>query len=70
MGPNQRRPANFLKALRNDSFKTSLIDYLLNSWEQNAYSVLVRNKVVFVTHEEKCYKFEARDNKMIKSEDI
>jgi hypothetical protein len=34
-GPAQKRPSNWIQALRNANFKESLIEFLVNSWEDD-----------------------------------
>ena len=52
-GPQQRRPNNFMKALRNDHFKTALISYLVESWNDDALANILVSRILFVTCEEK-----------------
>ena len=51
-GHGQKRPDNWLDALRNDNFKKSLMEYLISSWEDDS---------------DVCYSFSVRENKIIKT---
>lgn len=63
-GPLQQRPTDFIKALRNDDFKKSLVEFLVESWKDDSFSVFMGNKIVYITHNENCYSFRVRDGKM------
>lgn len=65
-GPRQRRPANFLGALRQDSFKKSLVTYLNSEWENNNYQAIIGDKVLYVTDENQCNKYFTENEKVIK----
>lgn len=67
-GPNQQRQPDFLKSLRNDQFKESLVSFLVASWDDDSLSSIIGNKLLYVTSKEKCYLFQQKDNKIIKSE--
>ena len=43
-GPSQKRPSNWIAALRNTKFKESLIAFLLQSWKDDDNAQLFRGK--------------------------
>ena len=45
-GHGQKRPGNWLDALRSDSFKKSLIEYLISSWEDDSLSSILGDKTI------------------------
>ena len=67
-GPGQKRPANWLNALLNDSFKVALVGSLVSYWEKDEVLPLLGSKVLFVNSGDKCFAFKSINNAMIKSE--
>ena len=59
-GPQQRRPGDFIKALRNDFFKTALIHHFVESWNDGALAHILDSKTIFVTCEENVTSLEGR----------
>lgn len=57
-GPNQHRPEDFVKMLRNDNFKREIVRFLKESWSENSMAPILGSKVVHITYEECCYKIE------------
>lgn len=49
-GPQQTRPADFLKELRNDKFKTALVTFLSNHWESNDVAPFIVEKEIILDH--------------------
>lgn len=49
-GSEQTRPANFSNELRNESFKTSLVKFLIEHWSSNVEEVkqLIGNKTLYI----------------------
>ena len=47
-GIGQKRPGNWLQALRNSSFKKSLIEFLVKVWSDDSSSEISRDKVLFL----------------------
>ena len=55
-GPCQKRPPKWLNALRNDNFKNSLIEFLVNAWSsKNEYSTIIGDKVLYANVGDMCY---------------
>ena len=67
-GPDQKRPANWLNALLNDSFKVALVGSLVSYWEKDEVLPLLGSKELFVNSGDKCFAFKSINKAMIKSE--
>ena len=69
-GPAQKRPNNFIGALRNNQFKDSLVKFLVSSWEDNSNADILYGKEIYATYDERCYSFKVIDSIVIKREEI
>ena len=49
-GPNQHRPQDFIKSLRNDNFKREIVRFLVESWSDDSLASILGDKVVHITH--------------------
>ena len=67
-GASQKRPSNWLVALRNSKFKESLIEFLMKSWDDDLLAEMLQQKVLYANSGNICYKFEVIGGKMVKSE--
>ena len=67
-GPLQTRPPKFKDALRNDQFKDSLIQFLVNSWEDDSFADIISYKLIYVTYREKCFCFSSSEGNVYKNE--
>ena len=47
-GPAQKRPTNWIAALRSNTFKESLIEFLVNQWTDNEYVTTLGDKILYV----------------------
>ena len=65
-GSSQRRPGNWLAALRNDHFKSSLIQYLIPAWDDDSLATTLGEKTLFVNNNNDCYSFTVKDERMCK----
>lgn len=65
-GPEQKRPANFCKELKNVHFKHALVKFLCDDWSQNYIAPFIGNKTIFVNYES-CYKFTVADDRVVRS---
>lgn len=54
-GPNQKRPSDFLKALRNDSFKKQIVKFFIDFFCDDSFNNVIREKTVRVTMDFLCY---------------
>ena len=68
-GPGQKRPRDFLKALRNDGFKDSLLNYLVESWQDDSNAQIIGEKQIYVTCKDKCYLFQVINGSVSRTED-
>jgi len=68
-GPQQKRPPDFLKALRNDHFKREFVKFLTNEWSGEAYAPIIGSKTIFVTSEELCYSYRNLDGIIKRTEE-
>ena len=55
-GPEQKRPSNWLLALRNPFFKEALISFLVASWKQEQFAAIIGRKVIYANND-RCFKF-------------
>ena len=69
VGPFQARPSDMSTALKSYSFKESLIDYLVKSWDNQELSHLIGYTKVYVTTKEKCFSFRNEDNNLVTTEE-
>lgn len=65
-GPHQKCPTNFIMALRQDNFKRALVAYLIEEWEKDFNFSIIGSKIIYVTHEDICYKFYEKHHSVIK----
>ena len=66
--PSQKRPVNFLQALRNDSFKDSLVKFLLQQWQEHHFTSIIGNKEIYTNYNDDCYLFKSVSGQIIKEE--
>ena len=55
VGPSQTRPSDMKTALKSTSFKESLVDFLVKSWDNQELSRIIQDTTVYVTTKEKCF---------------
>ncbi|XP_057305868.1 uncharacterized protein LOC130647831 [Hydractinia symbiolongicarpus] len=67
-GPEQKRPSNWLNALRNDHFKAALVEFLAFFWENNMHSTVLGNKTVIMNRNDTCYMFRVEGEIVVKTE--
>ena len=65
----KRRPNDFMRALCNDYFKTALLSYLVESWNDDALANILESKIIFVTCEEKCYSYTNENDRVVTREE-
>lgn len=57
-GPEQRRPSDFKKALRNDNFKQSLVKFFCEFWKNGIFADIIGNKILYyVNSDDVCFNF-------------
>ena len=67
-GPLQKRPSDFSRALKSSNFKRGLINFLESEWNSNEYADIVQHRTLYVSFEDKCYKFSASNDKVTREE--
>ena len=67
-GPAQKRPGNWISSLRNDCFKISLVEFLINNWELNNMSDIFKRKTLYANCGNKCYMYKAVDDTVVRTE--
>ena len=68
-GGNQKRPANWMSALRNAGFKESLVKYLVASWADDCNVKHLGTKTLYANDGDTCYKYVVEGNSVVKSEE-
>ena len=63
---SQKNPGNWLAALRNGNFKSSLIQYLTSPWDDDSLATTLGEKKLFVNNNNYCYSLALRDERMCK----
>ena len=66
-GPGQKRPSSWLEALRNDQFKESLVEFLIQSWVDDDLVFLLGEKTLCANGGDVCYSYKVRDGKMLRA---
>ncbi|KAL4113704.1 hypothetical protein QTP88_017283 [Uroleucon formosanum] len=64
-GPDQTRPADFIKELRNGHFKEAFVDFLIEHWIQ--LLVFIGNKIINLSHKNCNYTFIVHNGKVLRS---
>ena len=67
-GPSQKRPTDWTVALKNSSFKESLIEFFVKSWKDDSLAPFFNGKVLITNSKDTCYKFEPQDDKVFCTE--
>lgn len=68
-GEEQKRPNDFLKALRNDSFKSELVQFLVNYWYTDNAAGILGDKILRINSEDTCYIFYELDGHVVREVD-
>lgn len=63
-GPEQRRPSDFKRALRNDNFKQSLVKFCCEFWKNDICKEIIGNKIIYVNSDDICFKFSCIDEQI------
>ena len=67
--PFQKRPTDWLKAMKIDSFKKSLVQYLTESWKNHDLATYLGNKTLYANSANKVYAYKVEDSKLIVAEE-
>ena len=58
-----------MKALRNDHFKTALVSYPVESWNDDALANILVCKIIFMTCEDKCYSYTNENDRVVRRDE-
>ena len=64
-GGDMRRPANFIKALRSNSFKNGLVKFMIQAWQSNDKAHIIGSKTLFVGYSNICLMYSAQEGKVV-----
>lgn len=67
-GPQQTRPTDFGKELKNIKFKEALVKFLIDHWADNEMASIIGNKTIYLNHD-LCYVYSVIDNKVTRQID-
>ena len=68
--PEQKRPSNWLQALRGDQFKEALVTFLVDYLENSNSARILGSKKLIVNNGDTCYSFISQEDRMVKSEEV
>ena len=68
-GSSQKRPRNWLEAMKNTSFKISLNKFLVEYWNDNSLVDLIGEKILYVNCGDTCYKCQVVSNCVVRSDE-
>ena len=68
VGPEQKRPSNWLSSLRNDNFKSELVKFLTSFWANEVHSTTLGDKTVIANCGNYCYSFCVEQGELLKRE--
>ena len=66
-GPHQKRPNDWKEHLRNPSFKTAFINFLVEIWKEDDFKYILNDKVLYINSGNICYKFYTENGKWTRS---
>ena len=66
---SQKRPSNWLEAMKNTSFKISLNKFLVEYWNGNSLVDLIGKKILYFNCGDTCYKYQAVSNCFVRSDE-
>ncbi|KAK9886267.1 hypothetical protein WA026_015778 [Henosepilachna vigintioctopunctata] len=59
-GPQQVRPSDFAKELKNIKFKDALVKFIINNWSEQDMAHIIANKIININHD-MCYEYSLKD---------
>ena len=65
-GPEEHIPSSLLKTLRNDNFKVSLNNFLVDIWKNDCFGGILKERKLYVTDGNVCYLFGVSNGKMVR----
>ena len=69
-GPVQKRPGNWLSALRSNTFKESLLKFLTDHWKNDEFAEVIGNKTLYANYNDCCFKYKKDGIRMVCEEVI
>ena len=69
-GPSQKRSSDSIVALKNSSFKKSLIEFLVKSLKDDSLAPFSSGKVSYAKRKDTCYKFEFQNDRVLCNEQV
>ena len=69
-GPSQKRSSDWIVALKNSSFKKSLIEFLVKSLKDDSLVAFFSGKVSYANRKGTCYKFELHNDRVLCNEQV
>ena len=67
--PSQKNPTNWLDALKNNTFKESLIGYLIEARTDRSFGPILKNKILYASFNNTCYKYVKSEGSMLCEEE-
>jgi len=68
-GPFQRRPADFRVALRSNTFKTELLDFLIREWKVPDYASVLEGRTIYFAVGQYCVVYSSTQGQ-VQSRDV
>ena len=68
--PEQKRPSNWLEAVRGDQFKIALVTFLVDYLENENSTGILCSKKLIVNNGDTCYSLISQEDRMVKSEEV
>ena len=68
--PEQKRPSNWLQALKGNQFKEALVTFLVDYLEKNNSARILGSKKLIVNNGDTCYSFITQEDRMVKFEEV
>ncbi|CAH0562924.1 unnamed protein product [Brassicogethes aeneus] len=65
-GPEQVRPSDFSKELKNKNFKEALVSFLIKFWSSDEATPIIGSKTVYLNYD-MCYKYKVNNGKVTRS---
>lgn len=67
LGPSQKRPNDFYKALRNIKFKEALVAFVTEYWGTISLPLFFHNKKLYVTNKDQCFSYQNAGDSVVKT---
>ncbi|CAH0663654.1 unnamed protein product [Spodoptera exigua] len=65
-GPQQVRPSDFAKELKNIKFKDALVKFIINNLSEQDMAHIIANKIININHD-MCYEYSVKDGLVIQT---